>query len=49
MKIDYIIKKVESAGFDVEQNRRNGNNLGTVLKLSNGCIIRKSCVSRKKY
>ena len=24
MKIDYIIKKVESAGFNVEQNRRNG-------------------------
>ena len=39
MKIDYIIKKVESAGFDVEQNRRNGNNLGTVLNLSNLFII----------
>lgn len=39
MKIDYIVECLQKTDFIIEENKRNGNNLATVLKLSNGCII----------
>lgn len=39
MKVDYIISCLEKTEFLIKENKRNGNNLATVLKLSNGCII----------
>lgn len=39
MKVDYIVKCLEGTNLIIEENKRSGNNLATVLKLSNGCII----------
>ncbi len=39
MKVDYIIDCLENTQYVIEENKRNGNNLATVLKLDNGCII----------
>ena len=39
MKVDYIVRCLEKTQLIIEENKRNGNNLATVLKLSNGCII----------
>lgn len=39
MKVEYIIKCVNDSGLIIEENKRNGNNLATVLKLNNGCIV----------
>lgn len=39
MKVDYIINSLNNTQLEITENKRNGNNLATVLKLSNGCII----------
>lgn len=39
MKVDYIVSCLEKTQIVIEENKRSGNNLATVLKLSNGCII----------
>lgn len=39
MKEDYIVNCLKNTQLIVEENKRNGNNLATVLKLNNGCII----------
>ncbi|MGN0374214.1 MAG: TIR domain-containing protein [Butyrivibrio sp.] len=39
MKVDYIVNCLEKTQLVIVENKRNGNNLATVLKLSNGCII----------
>ena len=39
MKVDYIMSCLEKTQIVIEENKRSGNNLATVLKLSNGCII----------
>ena len=39
MKVDYIVSCLEKTQIAIEENKRSGNNLATVLKLSNGCII----------
>ncbi len=39
MKVDYIVSCLEKTQLIIEENKRSGNNLATVLKLSNGCII----------
>lgn len=39
MKVDYIVKCLEGTNLIIEENKRSGNNLATVLKLSNGCIF----------
>lgn len=39
MKVDYIVNCLGNTQFVIEENKRNGNNLATVLKLNNGCII----------
>lgn len=39
MKADYIVNFLKGTDLNIEENKRSGNNLGTVLKLSNGCII----------
>ncbi len=39
MKVDYIVSCLENTQLMIEDNKRAGNNLSTVLKLSNGCII----------
>ena len=39
MNVDYIVSCLEKTQIVIEENKRSGNNLATVLKLSNGCII----------
>lgn len=39
MTIDEIKKVVENNGIKISEEKRSGNNLATVLKLSNGCLI----------
>ena len=39
MKVEYIVNCLEKTQIVIEENKRSGNNLATVLKLSNGCII----------
>ena len=39
MKVEYIVNCLETAQIVIEENKRSGNNLATVLKLNNGCII----------
>ena len=39
MKVDYIVNCLEKTQIVIEENKRSGNDLATVLKLSNGCII----------
>ena len=39
MKVDYIVSCLEKTQIVIAENKRSGNNLATVLKLSNGCII----------
>ena len=39
MTIDEIRKVVENNGIKISEEKRSGNNLATVLKLSNGCLI----------
>ena len=39
MKVDYNVSCLEKTQIVIEENKRSGNNLATVLKLSNGCII----------
>ena len=39
MKVNYIVSCLEKTQIVIEENKRSGNNLATVLKLSNGCII----------
>lgn len=39
MRVDYIVSCIGSSGLLIEENKRSGNNLATVLKLNNGCII----------
>ncbi len=36
MNVDYIINSLNNTRFEIMENKRNGNNLATVLKLSNG-------------
>lgn len=39
MKVDFIVRCLEKTELIIEETKRNGNNLATVLKLNNGCII----------
>lgn len=39
MKVEYIVNCLKKTQIVIEENKRSGNNLATVLKLSNGCII----------
>ena len=39
MTIDEIKKVVENNGIKISEEKRSGNNLATVLKRSNGCLI----------
>lgn len=39
MNVDYVVKLVEKHGYAIVEQKRSGNNLGTILKLANGCIV----------
>lgn len=39
MRVDYIISCIDGSELLIEENKRSGNDLATVLKLNNGCII----------
>lgn len=39
MKLDEVISLLKAHNYLVSEQKRAGNNLGTVLKLSNGCIV----------
>ena len=39
MKLDKVISLLKAHNYSVSEQKRAGNNLGTVLKLSNGCIV----------
>lgn len=39
MNVDYVVKLVEKHGYAIVEQKRSGNNLGTILKLVNGCIV----------
>lgn len=39
MEKDQVKSMLESKGYAIVEEKRSGNNLGTVYKLSNGCIV----------
>lgn len=39
MNVEYVLNLVKRHGYDIVEQTRNGNNLGTILKLKNGCIV----------
>lgn len=39
LKIEQVKEIIKKSGFTISEEKRSGNNLGTVLKISNGCII----------
>ncbi len=39
LKIEQVKELIKKSEFTILEEKRTGNNLGTVLKLSNGCII----------
>lgn len=39
LRIEQVRSLLKNTGYTISEETRTGNNLGTVLKLSNGCII----------
>ncbi len=39
MNIDGVIELLKANNYSVVEKKRTGNNLGTVIKLNNGCIV----------
>lgn len=39
MTIEEVVRLLQTNKFTINEQKRTGNNLGTVLKLSNGCIV----------
>ena len=39
MNIESIVNELHKAGYEINHNARMGNNLGTVIKVNNGCVV----------